>query len=103
MSKLDPTRCYLKLFHGRKDLEAEMEDWGESGPILGPLNYVHTTYGTTIHCSPADQSPDIDLKVIDDCVYYDGMYYGDWSVTTALNLTGQEDKVVQIDEAKAKI
>lgn len=35
---------YLGLFHGRKPGE-ELDDWGSQGPVIGPLKFVHTTYG----------------------------------------------------------
>ena len=39
---------YLQLFHGRKNPYEILEDWGEEGPIIGPLDYIHTTYATEI-------------------------------------------------------
>lgn len=31
---------YLHLFHGRKDPNQQMDDWGEDGPYIGPLHAV---------------------------------------------------------------
>lgn len=39
---------YLELFHGRRSLDQDMDDWGLEGPILGPFDWVHTTYGSEI-------------------------------------------------------
>lgn len=39
---------YLGLFHGRNCTRLEMEDWGFSGPAIGPLKWVHTTYACTV-------------------------------------------------------
>jgi hypothetical protein len=39
---------YLHLFHGRKDPDEQMDDWGLEGPVIGPLNYVHVTYMATV-------------------------------------------------------
>lgn len=95
---------YLKLFHGRKTIDEDTsDDWGEQGPILGPLDYVHTTYAGTIHCLACDQKYDVDLIVVEDCVYYNGWFYGDWSVTTLAQLENQHEMIEQIDEAKAKV
>ena len=32
----DKPGLYLALFHGRDDRNAQMEDWGFNGPLLGP-------------------------------------------------------------------
>jgi hypothetical protein len=52
-----------------------LDDWGDDGPVF-VCDYVHTTYGNRIHTAEDRE----DLRVIEDCVYYDGVYYGDWSV-----------------------
>lgn len=70
---------YLELFHGRRKKKEKLQDWGEDGPILGPFEYVHTTYGCHVHCGDKDND-NIDLMIHDGMVYYGGMYYGDWSV-----------------------
>jgi hypothetical protein len=40
----DIPQLYLHLYHGRKDPDENLEDWGSEGPVIGPLAYVHTTY-----------------------------------------------------------
>lgn len=40
---------YLGLFHGRERPEAVMAGWGFDGPVMGPLEFFHTTYANTIH------------------------------------------------------
>ncbi len=70
---------YLKLFHGREDPNQDMDDWGADGPIFGPYNYIHTTYAFFIKMGL--HSGEVhNLYVVEDMIYYDGMYYGDWSV-----------------------
>src|SRR5690349_3416947 len=32
----------LELFHGRKSPDEELNDWGSSGPVLGPFRWIHT-------------------------------------------------------------
>ena len=71
---------YLELFHGREDPKQELDDWGTPGPVLGPFQYVHTTYGTHIKMEMPTGDVLIDMTVGDGLVYYDGVYYGDWSV-----------------------
>ena len=39
---------YIGLFHGRWSHDEVLEDWGFNGPIIGPLEYVHTTYASHI-------------------------------------------------------
>jgi hypothetical protein len=94
---LEPDRkVYLYLFHGRRDVETQMDDWGESGPFLGPFDFVHCTYGVDLK---TDQENG-ELQIVDGLVYYDGWFYGDWSVVADL----QENVGVQpFDPAKAKV
>ena len=53
-----------------------MNNWGENGPVFGPFPFFHMTYNCEIAFS---QECGHLLKIVDDLVYYDGMYYGDWS------------------------
>ena len=39
---------WLRLFHGRNSADEQLDDWGFDGPTIGPLEYVHTTYGSDI-------------------------------------------------------
>ncbi|MEK7468793.1 MAG: hypothetical protein AAB074_15565 [Planctomycetota bacterium] len=102
---------YLELFHGTETTDrSELNDWGEQGPILGPLSYVHTTYAGDLKCCPLDGEgqPDecasADLQVTCECLlYYDGMYYGDWSVTDeswARKSKGDRRRFRQVDATK---
>jgi hypothetical protein len=97
---------YLELFHGRQSVAEELQDWGSQGPILGPLAYVHTTYSTDIKVETLDGIDGV-LQVVGelpDLLYYDGTYYGDWSVI------GQEalgndllPRVQPFEKAKAQL
>lgn len=71
---------YLYLFNGRTSPSESLDDWGERGPVLGPFSHVHTTFAADIALGPDGEI----LKIVEDCVYYGGMYYGDWSVFTEL-------------------
>ena len=80
---------YLGLFHGRRDPNATMEDWGFVGPAIGPLKFCHTTYAYTITIAfewAQDRAlyfgEDFDgmLTMHDDMIEYEGCYYGDWTV-----------------------
>lgn len=70
---------YLHLFHGRKDPEQDMADWGEDGPLLGPLEWVQITYLCDVRIG-LPEGDDAFLAVHEDMVYYAGMYYGDFDI-----------------------
>ena len=70
---------YIRLFHGRENIDEPLDDWGEDGPVFGPYRYIHTTYAH--HVKMGHNSNDVDdLQLAGDMIYYDGMYYGDWSI-----------------------
>ncbi len=70
---------YLKLFHGRTDPAQNMDDWGFDGPVFGPYDFIHTTYAC--HVKMGRDNGDLDeLRIVGDMIFYDGKYYGDWSV-----------------------
>jgi hypothetical protein len=81
---------YLGFFHGFKTEEerSNTSDWGKQGPLLGPLEYMHTTYGSHIKIKFAAGARsthginDEDMLTIesDGCVVIKGMRYGDWTV-----------------------
>ena len=56
-----------------------MDEWGFDGPVFGPYKYFHTTYACTVKMGRDNDEVD-ELAIIDDLLYYDGKYYGDWSV-----------------------
>ena len=73
---------YLKLFHGRTNIEDNLDDWGFDGPILGPLKYVHGTHRHHLAIEyDTSEGPAVDgwLEYVEDCIYYDGAYFGDFS------------------------
>lgn len=94
---------YLQLFHGRKNLYEILEDWGEEGPIIGPLDYIHTTYAVEIKFEISGRSDSYGwLTIHGDLVYYDGYYYGDWSSFTELT-QDLESKLIVFDQSKATL
>lgn len=83
---------YLGLIHGfHTPEEREMtQDWGATGPLIGPLKFVHTTYFTHVRIefenledakkygfSANDCMLDIDKE---NCLVFGDMQYGDWTV-----------------------
>lgn len=88
-----PPGLYLGLFHGRKTIEEELDDWGFNGPIIGPLKFCHITYGSYIKPSFSerhpgrhrlygfdDPTPLIELVDHGTLVPFQGAYYGDWTL-----------------------
>jgi hypothetical protein len=86
------TELFLHLFHGRTHPYEDMDDWGFDGPSLGPLNYVHTTYGNHVRVcftsadaelkffpQPAQYPDSQDIVMVDDMLAFNGAFYGDWS------------------------
>lgn len=81
---------YIRLYHGRTHPGEDLDDWGKDGPIIGPLEAVHCTYGTNLRLSFVSDEDraryfewggiEQDLRHEEDLVAYAGMYYGDWAV-----------------------
>jgi len=94
----------LELFHGRKDPAEEMNDWGSRGPVF-LVGYVHTTYKTDIKLGIPEPAGDGDLEIVDDLVFYDGIFYGDWSVFPASLIEREPElkaRVVPFEPEKAR-
>ena len=88
---------YLMLWHGRTDRNEEMNNWGEQGPVFGPFPFFHMTYSCEIAFS---QECGHLLKIVDDLVYYDGKYYGDWSFFDEMD-RGHHCRLIPFDPQKA--
>lgn len=73
---------FLQLFHGRKDPAEDMEDWGRTGPTLGPFDYVHVTYLSCVKFGCDKSNMEANFGMFGDLLYYDGWYYGDFTVTS---------------------
>lgn len=69
----------VELFHGRTSPDENLETWGRQGPVF-LVKYVHVTYLCDIKLGIPQPAGDGDLRFVGDLVYYDGIYYGDWSV-----------------------
>jgi hypothetical protein len=39
---------FLRLWHGRRSLDADLDGWGEDGPTFGPFPFFHMTYCSEI-------------------------------------------------------
>ena len=81
MANLESLPLRFRLFHGRQDPDQQMDDWGMDGPMF-PASFVHTTYGCHIRLGgPQDGETHLELFVgKGGLVFYDGFWYGDWTV-----------------------
>jgi len=89
---------YVHLFHGRLDPEEILDDWGKDGPtfrVNEKYNSVHVTYATNIKWH-TPESDFVHLMYYEDMVFYDGIFYGDWTVTDTA-----PSRIVEYEEAKA--
>jgi hypothetical protein len=89
---------YLHLFHGRKDFQETMEDWGFDGPTFGPFTTVHATYAETLRCIPP-AGPECWFSLRDGLVFYDGSWFGDFAVL----VEPVPQKVELFDEEKTRV
>lgn len=69
---------YIRLFHGRDYPEEELDDWGHDGPVLGPFDDMSVTYLSSIRFFEGIH--EYWVHVENDLFFYDGKYYGDWSI-----------------------
>jgi hypothetical protein len=92
-----PNGLYLGLFHGYESEEerAENDGWGENGALIGPLVYVQTTYAYHVKLRFTNEADSkkyglpsevcTELPLVEDCLFHDGKYYGDWTVFCITN------------------
>lgn len=93
----------LELFHGRSRPDEQLDGWGSQGPVF-LVRYAHVTYRCDIKLGIDEPAGDGDLHFVDDLVYYDECYYGDWSVFPTSLLDSEPDlkmRVVTYDPGKA--
>jgi|APSaa5957512622_1039677.scaffolds.fasta_scaffold30832_2 hypothetical protein len=87
---------YLRLYHGRKDLKENLEDWGSEGPVFGPYESIQVTY--RCHIKMHTGSGFDDLHWHEDLIYYDGIFYGDMEIFSA----EEAQKTMSYTEEKSK-
>ena len=84
---------YIQLFHGRNDPDADMAEagkdnggWGFDGPQFA-CESIHGTYCSHFRMWRARlgdgviADDEVFLYWYDDMIYYDGKYYGDFSIS----------------------
>ncbi|MFO0979078.1 MAG: hypothetical protein U0996_21895 [Planctomycetaceae bacterium] len=85
---------FLRLWHGRRSLEADLEGWDVDGPTFGPFPHFQMTYFSEIRFGEG-----LCLEVVEGLVFYDGVYYGDWSFTAEPE--SSDPFIHEFDPAKA--
>lgn len=93
---------YIRLFHGRTDPSQDMDDWGTDGPVFGPYKFAHTTYVCHVKLGRLDGNCD-ELNIHEDMLYYNGCYYGDWTVFCEETLNDGKYQVSKFDVSKANL
>ena len=93
---------YIRLFHGRCDPQEEMNDWGTDGPVFGPYKFVHTTYKNYIRLNNLEDNCE-ELYLSEDMLFYDDMYYGDWSVMSEEVFEKSGFTVTNFEQDKANL
>ena len=84
---------YISFFHGRKDPEQHMVDWGYQGPVVGPLA-VSWTYGQIKIHDPDYYDMDF-LPDADGLIHLGDDFFGDfeiWEDNDPLIEKAKEDK-----------
>jgi hypothetical protein len=94
---------YLKLFHGRKHWAENMECWGFEGPVFEIKGFVHSTYNTHLWVDHKGTGNGDELCYVGDCLYYDGSFYGDWSVFESERTPSLEAALQPFDVEKARV
>ena len=70
---------YLHLYHGRKDPDEQMDDWGKDGGQF-KIECLISTYCSHVRVKTEETNKPVDLQFGGDCLFYDGVYYGDWAI-----------------------
>lgn len=83
----------LQLYHGRKSKDGKTLGWGAEGPVL-EVDRVTMTYSTIVRIlfTGQDDYGFLEEYCINELFFYDGMYYGDWSIQP---LDTDSEQVVQ--------
>lgn len=102
------TGLYLSLFHGRRRLDESLPDWGSNGPSIGPMKYVHCTYGNEFKYEFEEGADFYGLEedgyfsFVEDMVELDGAYYGD--VTIYYHVSKEDmDRVTMLQDGLDRI
>lgn len=97
---------YVELGHGRPidpltGHHPDMNDWGDEGPIF-KVDRLLVSYGNFLRMVVGDFDQEFGLTFHEDLIYYDGVGYGDYMVTSDEGLVDL-NRVQEFDEEKAQL
>ena len=72
------------------------------GRFFGPYKFAQTTYAYHIKLSRLDSNRE-ELFLHEDMLYYNGVYYGDWSVFTEEYFKKGEFATIPFEQSKANL
>lgn len=101
MLKGDLIMLYIRLFHGRTNPNQDMDEWGSDGPVFGPYDFSHTTYALNLKLGKNDVCDE--LFCFEDMLFYDGTYYGDWTVFGLETLEKGKFKLTVFEQEKTNL
>ena len=90
------------MYYKRVDKPSDIDNdtWWETGLFWGPYKFVHTNYACRVKLGRLDGSCD-ELIIYEDMLYYDGCYYGDWSVFCKKLLNDSKYQASEFEQSKA--
>lgn len=90
---------YLELYHGRRDPEQDLDDWGEVGPVIA-CQETHHTYHSHIRLV-ASGNQEVHVWYFDDMIYFDGVWYGDFTITSTTPKLKEGQEILDLRDPKA--
>lgn len=91
----------LELLHGRHAPETRTESWGSDGPIF-LVTHLHCTYGCDLVLGLPAPEFEATLCCYKGLVFYDGVFYGDWSIVSIDSLDeSQRARITAYEQSKA--
>lgn len=96
---------YLNLYHGRKSIEADVsEDWGPES-VWMELDFLTIDYNPELNGIRVLYGEEGEnwIRYVGDMVYFNGVFYGCWSVHGELPDDLDEDELVVPEEKMFKV
>ena len=87
----------LELFHGRESPTATLNDWGSQGPVF-LVEWFRATYCWDLRIGLDTPEGEGSLEVIDGLLYYDGVFYGDWTIHPIEALAQSEGLACRLED-----
>jgi hypothetical protein len=82
---------WIEMFHGRLEPDEEMSDWGFQGPVVGPFDWIHTTYDVDMRGGRNSDDKVVDFPIRNGLLLWEDKWYGDWSIFDDTILNGSPE------------